>query len=124
MSRTAGSWLPREARERGRSAHLADAAEVGFTPSRSIEVRFKPAGARVAGSLAIAEVTVRDRALRAAGLVVRLSVSRLPRDTAIEDAATGPRGTYARPEEAGHRIGSFAEHGGARAGTPPGPRPS
>lgn len=121
IRRIARSRLTREARERDRGAHLADAAGAGFTPSTSVEVRFEPADERVAGLLAIpegAEVTVRDRVLRADGFAVQLSVSRLPREltrgTAIEDADAGPGGTYARLEEAGHPIGSFAEQVGAR----------
>jgi GntR family transcriptional regulator len=52
----------------------------------------------------------------------RLSRSRLPRvltrGTALEKVDTGPGGAYARLEESGHRIGSFAEHVGARMPTP------
>ncbi len=60
--------------------------------------------------------------MRADGLVVQLAVSRLPREltrgTAIEQVDTGPGGTYARLEEAGHRLASFTEHVGARMPTP------
>ena len=101
IQRVARSRLSRDARER----NLGDA--------------------RVAGHLAIdegTEVTVRDRVLCADGLVVRLAVSRLPREltrgTAVEDVDTGPGGTYARLEEAGRTVGSFAEHVGARMPTP------
>ncbi|WP_425426492.1 GntR family transcriptional regulator [Amycolatopsis australiensis] len=125
IRRIAPSRLSREARERNRGAFLADAAAGGFEASTSAEIRFEPAGARVAGHLAVdegTEVTVRDRVMRADGVVVQLAVSRLPReltrDTAIENVDTGPGGTYARLEEAGHEIGSFAEHVGARMPTP------
>lgn len=117
--------LSREAREGDRGAFLADAAAGGFAPSANVEIRFEPADARVARHLDLgegAEVTVRDRVMSADGQPVQLAVSRLPREltrgTAIEDVDTGPGGTYARLEEAGRTIGSFAEHVGARMPTP------
>lgn len=125
IQRLARARLSREARERDRGAFLADAAARGFTPSTSVKISFEQAGDRVAGYLAIdagAEVTVRDRVMRADGLVVQLAVSRLPRaltrDTAMEQVDTGPGGTYARLEERGHRLASFVEHVGARMPTP------
>ncbi|RSM37561.1 GntR family transcriptional regulator [Amycolatopsis balhimycina DSM 5908] len=125
IQRIARSRLSREARERNHGAFLADATAGGFTPSTSVKIRFEPADARVAGHLAIdegAEVTVRDRVMRADGLVVQLAVSHLSREltrgTAIEDIDTGPGGTYARLEEAGRTIESFAERVGARMPTP------
>lgn len=125
IQRVARTRLSREARERNRGAFLADAAARGFTPSTSVKIRFEQADARTAAHLAVdegTEVTVRDRVMRADGLVVQLAVSRLPRtltrDTAIEQVDTGPGGAYARLEEAGHTIGSYAEHVGARMPTP------
>lgn len=125
IQRIARSRLSREARAKNRGAFLADAAARGFTPSSSVKIRFEEADARAAQHLAIdegAEVTVRDRVMRADGLVVQLAVSRLPREltrgTAIEDVNTGPGGAYARLEDAGHRLGSFVEHVGARMPTP------
>lgn len=125
IQRIARSRLSREARAKNRGAFLADAATRGFTPSSSVKIRFEEADARAAQHLAIdegAEVTVRDRVMRADGLVVQLAVSRLPREltrgTAIEDVNTGPGGAYARLEDAGHRLGSFVEHVGARMPTP------
>ena len=125
IQRVARSRLSREAREHNRGAFLADAAARGFTPSTSVKIRFEQANEHVAGHLAIepgTEVTVRDRVMRADGLVVQLAVSRLPRaltrGTAIEAVDPGPGGSYARLEEAGHRLASFAEHVGARMPTP------
>jgi GntR family transcriptional regulator len=125
IQRIARSRLSREARERDRGAFLADAEARGFTPSASTEIRFEQADARAALHLAIdegTEITVRDRVMRADGLVVQLAVSRLPRTltrgTAIEDVDTGPGGTYARLEEQDHRLGSFSEHVGARMPAP------
>ncbi|MBE8524499.1 GntR family transcriptional regulator [Amycolatopsis sp. H6(2020)] len=125
IQRIARSRLSREAREHDRGAFLADAAARGFTASSSVKIRFEEADARCAAHLAIdegTEVTVRDRVMRADGLVVQLAVSRLSRDltrdTAIEQVDTGQGGAYARLEEAGHRIDSFAEHVGARMPTP------
>ncbi|MFC3513645.1 GntR family transcriptional regulator [Amycolatopsis halotolerans] len=125
IRRIARSRLSREARAKNRGAFLADAAERGFAPSSSVKIRFEQADLRTAEHLTIeegVEVTVRDRVMRADGMVVQLAVSRLPREltlgTAIEQADTGSGGTYARLEEAGHTIGSFAEHVGARMPTP------
>lgn len=116
IRRIARSRLSREARERDRGAFLADAAAQGFTPSTSVKIRFEQADDRVAGYLAVepgTEVTVRDRVMRADGLVVQLAVSRLPREltsgTAIEQVDTGSGGTYARLEEGGHRLASFTD---------------
>lgn len=125
IQRIARSRLSREARERNRGAFLADAAARGFTPSTSVKVRFEQADERTAAHLAIdegAEITVRDRVMRADGLVVQLAVSRLPREltrgTVIEEVNTGTGGAYARLEEAGHTLATFVEHVGARMPTP------
>ncbi|MFF0149503.1 GntR family transcriptional regulator [Amycolatopsis sulphurea] len=125
IQRIARSRLSREARGRNRGAFLADAAARGFTPSTSVKIRFEEADSRTATHLAVsegAELTVRDRVMRADGLVVQIAVSRLPReltrDTAIEQVDTGKGGAYARREEAGHTLGSFIEHVGARMPTP------
>ncbi|WP_026360171.1 GntR family transcriptional regulator [Amycolatopsis nigrescens] len=125
IHRLSRSRLSRLAREQNRGAFLADAADRGFSPSSSVKVYFESAGDRAAGHLQVSpdtEVTVRDRVMRANGLVVQLAVSRLPRDltrgTAIEQVDTGTGGAYARLEEAGHPIGSFTEHVGARMPTP------
>ncbi|MFD8495533.1 GntR family transcriptional regulator, partial [Amycolatopsis sp. NPDC059657] len=125
ITRLARSRLSRAARERNQAAFIADAAARGFTPSSSVKISFEPADARAAAFLGISpgdEVTVRDRVMRADGLVVQLAVSRLPREftrgTAIEEVNTGAGGAYARLEEAGHIIGSFVEHVGSRMPTP------
>ncbi|MBK1788798.1 GntR family transcriptional regulator [Prauserella cavernicola] len=125
IQRLARSRLSRAARAENRGAFLADAAAKGFTPSSSVRVRFEPADERAASILDIdvgTEITVRDRVMRANGLVVQLAVSRLSRqytrDTAIEQVDTGEGGAYARLEEAGHLIGSYVENVGARMPTP------
>ncbi|TVT39699.1 GntR family transcriptional regulator [Amycolatopsis rhizosphaerae] len=122
--RLARSRLSRAARAKNEGAFLADAKAQGFAPSSSVRVRFEHADERAAGLLAIQpgdEVTVRDRVMRANGLVVQLAVSRLPREftrgTAIEQVDTGPGGAYARLEEAGHHIGRYGEDVGARMPT-------
>lgn len=125
VHRLSRSRLSRQARERNQGAFLADAAAQGFTPSSSVKIRFESADDRTAGILAIRRgqhVTVRDRVMRADGLVVQLAVSRLPRTltrgTAIEKVDTGPGGAYARLEDAGHVIDNFAETVGTRMPTP------
>ncbi|RZQ60467.1 GntR family transcriptional regulator [Amycolatopsis suaedae] len=125
IQRLSRSRLSRAARERDQGAFLADAAAKGFTASSSVKVRFESADDRVAETLAVdvgTEVTVRDRVMRANGLIVQLAVSRLRREftrgTAVEEVDTGPGGTYARLEEAGYAIGHFVEHVGARMPSP------
>ncbi|OXM70765.1 MULTISPECIES: GntR family transcriptional regulator [Amycolatopsis] len=124
VTRLARSRLSRAARARNEGAFLADAARQGFTPSTSVRIRFEPADARAAELLGIAEgdeVTVRDRVMRANGLIVQLAVSRLPREftrgTVLEEVDTGKGGAYARLEEAGHVISQFMEDVGARMPT-------
>lgn len=80
--RLARSRLSRAARANNEGAFLADAKAQGFTPSSSVRIRFEPVDERAAELLQIepgAEVTVRDRVMRANGLVVQLAVSRFPR---------------------------------------------
>lgn len=121
IQRLARNRLSRAARAQNRGAFLADAAALGFTPSTSVKIRFEEADSRVAELLQVdegTEITVRDRVMRADGLVVQLAVSRLPRHltrgTAIEEVNTGPGGAYARLEEAGHKIEDYVEIVGAR----------
>ncbi|RSD21760.1 GntR family transcriptional regulator [Amycolatopsis eburnea] len=125
IHRLARARLSRDARGRNEGAFLAEAKATGFSASSNVKVRFERADERAAEFLRLdvgTELTVRDRVMRADGLVAQLAVSRLPREltrgTAIEKVATGDGGTYARLEEAGHVIGSFAEHVGARMPTP------
>lgn len=125
IQRITRSRLSRTAREANKGAFLADAAEHGFVPSTTVDVRFEPAEKRIAKVLGIQtgdEITVRDRVMRGDGVVLQLAVSRLPRaltrGTSIEEPDTGPGGSYARLEEAGHRIASFVEHVAARMPTP------
>lgn len=124
IQRLARSRLSRAARARNEGAFLADAKTQGFTPSSSVRVAFEQADERAAELLQIpvgTEVTVRDRVMRANGLVVQLAVSRLPREftrgTVIEEVSTGPGGAYTRLEDAGHAIGRFVEDAGARMPT-------
>jgi GntR family transcriptional regulator len=116
--------LSRAAREANTGAFLGDAAAAGFTPSSSVKIRFEAADERIARLLGIdvgAEVTVRDRLMRADGAPVQLAVSRLPREltrnTVIEQVDTGPGGAYARLDDAGHRLTRFSETVGARMPT-------
>lgn len=125
ITRLSRSRLSRAARAKNEGAFMADAKAQGFTPSSTVKpIYFEPADERAAELLAVepgAEVTVRDRVMRANGLVVQLAVSRLPREftrgTAIEQVDTGPGGAYARLEEAGHVIGRYVEEVGARMPT-------
>lgn len=125
IQRLARSRLSRAARAENRGAFLADAEAGGWTPSSSVKVRFEHAADEVAAALEIdsgTEVTVRDRAMRADGLVVQLATSYIPRDltrgTAIEQVETGTGGMHARLEEAGHTLVRFAERVGTRMPSP------
>jgi GntR family transcriptional regulator len=123
IQRLARNRLAREERAAGRGAFLTDAAEGGWQPDVSVEVRRETADERVAGLLELTddrEVVVRARIMRADGQVVQLATSYLPArisaDTAIERQDTGPGGIYARLEELGHRLTRFSE---AVRGRPP-----
>ncbi len=124
VRRLARNRLSRQSRGRNKGTFLGDAADGGWTPSVSVEVRFEAAGKRVADLLGIsaeAEVCVRDRVMRADDIAVQLSTSRFPRDltlgTPIERDDTGQGGVYARLEDAGHQLVSFEEVVGARMPT-------
>ncbi|MGW4398433.1 GntR family transcriptional regulator [Amycolatopsis nivea] len=90
-----------------------------------MKISFEPADADTAAALGIsegAEVTVRERIMRANGLPVQLATSRLSREitqgTLIEKADTGKGGSYARLEEAGHPLEHFVETVSTRMPTP------
>lgn len=117
--------LSRAARQADRAAFLGDAAAGGFRAASATRVYFEPADVRVADLLGVApgtEVCVRDRVMSRDEVPVQLAVSRLPRaltqGTAIEHENTGPGGSYARLEEAGHRLARFREFVGSRMPTP------
>ena len=125
VRRLARTRLSRAAREANRGAFLGDSAAAGFTATSTTIVRFEPADERTAAILGIdpgAEVTVRDRVLKADDNAVQLAVSRFPReltrDTRIEAVDTGTGGVYARLEEAGHQLDRFEETVGTRMPTP------
>ncbi|WP_307795890.1 GntR family transcriptional regulator [Amycolatopsis sp. 195334CR] len=117
--------LTRAARAAEKGAFLGDAETNQFTPTVEVEVRVEEADAETAVILGIDEgneVLVRERVMSADGHPIQLATSRLPRTltegTAIEQADTGPGGSYARLEEAGHVLGHFSETVGARMPTP------
>lgn len=121
VQRLARNRLSKAAREANSGAFLGDAKAGGWTPSSSVKVRLEAADADTAARLGIepgAEVTVRDRLMRANGQPVQLAVSYLPReltrDTLIEEVVTGPGGIYARLEDAGHTFTHFTETVSAR----------
>lgn len=125
VRRLARNRLSKAARDANHGAFLGDSVAAGFTPTSTTTVRFEPADDRVAALLAIepgAEVTVRDRVMKADGKAVQLAVSRLPRgvtrNTGIEQVDTGTGGVYARLEEAGHALDRFEETVGARMPSP------
>jgi GntR family transcriptional regulator len=124
VRRLARNRLSRAARDANRGAFLGDAAAGGFVPTSAVRIRFEPADDRTAALLGIepgAEVTVRDRTMKADGATVQLAVSRFPREvtrgTLIEEVDTGRGGAYARLEEAGRVLVRFEETVGTRMPT-------
>ncbi|WP_086781373.1 GntR family transcriptional regulator [Crossiella equi] len=116
VQRLSRSRLTRAAREENKGFFLGDAAANNFTPSVTVKITTEPASeehAAVLGVEAGTELLVRERVMRANGLAIQLATSRLPRSitqgTQIEQVETGPGGSYARLEEAGHRLGYFEE---------------
>ncbi len=125
VRRLARNRLSKMARDANRGAFLGDSAAAGFTPTSTTTVRFDSADDRAAALLAIepgAEITVRDRVMKADGKTVQLAVSRLSReitrDTPVEQVDTGNGGVYARLEEAGHALDRFEETVGTRMPSP------
>lgn len=119
--RLARNRLSRGEREAGRGPFLSDAAAAGFAPAVTVKIRREPVTAEVAALLEVPEGTeavVRERVMRADGTVVQLATSYLPASiaggTRIEETDTGEGGTYARLEEAGHRLTRFTEAVSAR----------
>lgn len=124
VRRLARNRLSQAERDAGRGPFLSDASSSGFAPAVTVKVRREPAAADVASWLEVepgAEVVVRERIMRADGTVVQLATSYLPADvaggTAIEETDTGPGGTYARLEEAGHALTRFVESVSSRRAT-------
>lgn len=116
VQRLSRSRLSRAAREQNKGFFLGDAEANNFTPSVTVKITTEPASADHAAALGVeegAELLVRDRVMRANGLPVQLATSRLPRSitqgTLIEEVETGPGGSYARLEEAGHQLDYFHE---------------
>lgn len=116
LVRVASQRLARHTREANQGTHLAEAAQSGQPADVTTHVRVEFASAEVAAALELptgAEVLVRDRTLRLGGQPTQLAVSHYPRtltrDTAIEQADTGPGGVLSRLEDAGHTIASHTE---------------
>ncbi|ONI75314.1 transcriptional regulator [Actinosynnema sp. ALI-1.44] len=124
VTRLARTRLSRTARAEDKGAFMGDASASNFVPSVAVDVRVEAADDRIANLLNIApgaEVLVRDRVMRADGVVVQLAVSRLPRELtkglAVEEIETGPGGIYARLEEAGYILRRYDEVVAARMPT-------
>lgn len=123
--RLARNRMSKEARRNNTAFFWGDAQRGGWTPSVSVKISFEAADERTATLLGIdpgAEVTVRDRVMRANGEVVQLAVSRLPREitrgTVMEEVETGPGGLYARLEDQGFEFqDTFPESAGSRKAT-------
>ncbi|WP_028924261.1 GntR family transcriptional regulator [Pseudonocardia acaciae] len=126
IRRLARNRLSKAERDAGRGAFLSDAAQGGWRPDVSVEVRRQPADDRIAGILDlagdVAEVVVRAREMRADGRVVQLATSYFPAGiaagTAIEQPDTGDGGVYERLEELGFRLTHFEEAVNARPARP------
>lgn len=124
VTRIARSRLGRSERQAGRGAFMTDAAHGGWTVTTETTVRFENACERAATELRVEqgeELTTRARVMYADGKPVQIATSRLPRSitrgTLIEQVDTGPGGTYARLEEAGHTLERFEERVTSRLAT-------
>ncbi|MFI9006357.1 GntR family transcriptional regulator [Actinosynnema sp. NPDC053489] len=125
--RLARNRLSKAERTEGRGTFLSDAAAGRWTPAVTVKVGRERAREEVRSYLELdpardPEVVVRDRVMRADGEVVQLAVSYLPAEiaggTRLEEADTGPGGTYARLEEMGFGLTHFTEVVSARSPRP------
>jgi GntR family transcriptional regulator len=119
--RLARNRLSRAEWQAGRGPFMSDAQASGFEAAVTVKIRREPATVDVAGWLDVdpgTQVVVRERIMRADGKVVQLATSFLPVQIAggsqIEQADTGPGGTYARLAELGHAPDRFTEAVSAR----------
>ncbi|TCO22362.1 GntR family transcriptional regulator [Kribbella steppae] len=116
VRRQSSTRLGRKARQENRAAFQGDAEASGFRPEVETTVRTEPASDDHGEALGVppgTELLVRERIMKADGVTVQLSTSRLPREltrgTAIEDENPGPGGIHQRLEDAGVRLDRFTE---------------
>jgi GntR family transcriptional regulator len=126
IRRVAHDRFARSHRDAGKAAYLAEAEKEHTTPD--VDVYFvgpERVSVEVAERLRLAPdatVLARKRVYLADGQPIEMATSYVPWDladgTKIAEKDTGPGGIYARIEEAGHRLGRFAEDVSARMPTP------
>lgn len=123
VARLGSHRFRRSTRNASAGAFAAETEALGLTPSQElIEVGVIDAPDHVAQLLNLAEgeqVVVRRRRMLADDIPMQLADSYFPaswaRGTALEQLYTGPGGSYARVEDAGHRLDKFREELAARA---------
>jgi GntR family transcriptional regulator len=126
VKRVAHDRFARRHRQAGNAAFLAEMATDGRTPEVEVlEVGPGKASDDIAERLKIragAKVLVRRRRYLADGFPMELATSFVPwkfaEGTPMTQANPGPGGIYARLEDGGHRLASFAEDVTARMPTP------
>ena len=126
VKRVAHDRFARRHRKAGKAAFIAEMAGDGRTPKVEIlHVGRGRAPADIADRLGLkptADVLVRSRRYLADDYPMELATSYVPwefaRGTTMVEDNPGPGGIYARLEEAGHRLRSFAEEVTARMPTP------
>lgn len=123
VARLGAARFGRERRNASAGAFASEVQALGMTPSQElIEVGEVDPTERVAELLALEPgetVIVRRRRMLADTTPMQLADSYFPaswaRDTALATQNTGKGGSYARVEEAGHKLARFREEIAARA---------
>jgi len=124
LKRLSRNRLGSSRRDARRGAFFLDADVAGVSAFVQAEVRIEKADPETARQLEISvgvEVLVRDRVMHAGEEPVELARTLIPRrlteGTLIEEVDSGPGGSMARLEEAGHTITYFVESVSARQAT-------
>lgn len=123
VTRLGSHRFRRSTRNASAGAFAAETEALGMTPSQELlEVGVIDPPEHVGKLLKLdkgEKVVVRRRRMLANDVPMQLADSYFPaswaRGTALEEADSGPGGSYARVEEAGHRLGRFREELAARA---------
>lgn len=123
VARLGSDRFRRSTRNASAGAFAAETEAAGMTPSQELlEVGVIDPPEHVASQLGLGEgekVVVRRRRMLANDTPMQLADSYFPaswaQGTALEHADTGPGGSYARVEDAGHPLARFREELAARA---------
>lgn len=123
VARLGAQRFSRARRNASKGAFAAEVEGLGMTPSQELlevgEIEPPEHVAQLLNLAAGETVIVRRRRMLADDVPMQLADSYFPaswaRDTALAQSDTGKGGSYARVEEAGHRLARFREELAARA---------